>query len=287
MNFSVMTSLSQPLRIAFLACAVAITHLPLARAAEPTRIVLQNGRSVDIAAVTVQGNNLVIKTAADGFNAGQTIPLATADHIYGEKPAGLNAGVALLLTGKPAEALALLEPILVSQRVTASIPGNYWVEAARAALVGYAVSGNSAKCTDLGKEISDATPTPGNDPFVALGKALLLPPSTKIEDRLTALRDLTTDNLPGDICAYATYYRAQALKGAKRDTEALEAYLMIPGLFPTGSLVLTSTAEMEASQFLATLGRREEAVALLNSAVRGAPATVVATEASKRLESLK
>ncbi len=287
MNFPAMISPLPFLRSALLACAVALFPAARAVAAEPTRIVLQNGRAVDITAVAVQGDNLVLKTAADGFNAGQTIPLATADHVYGEKPAGLNTGVAQLLMGKTADAISLLEPILVSQKVTASIPGNYWLEAARAALVAYAVEGNSAKCTDLGKEISDATPAPGNDPFVALGKALLLPASTKVDERATAFKDLTTDDLPADICAYASFYRAKLLKTAKRDKESLEAYLSVPGLFPAGGIILTSAAELNASEALATLGRREEAVALLKSVVRGAPGTPLATEANKRLESLK
>lgn len=287
MNSSAMTFFSSSVRPALLACAVTLFTMSRAAAAEPTRIVLQNGRAVDISAVAVQGDNLVLKVAVDGFTAGQAIPLATADHVYGEKPAGLNSGVAQLLMGKPADALALLEPILASQKVTASISGNYWLEAARAALVAYAEQGNTAKCTDLGKEISDATPASGNDPFVNLGKALLLPPSTKVDERRTAFNDLTTDNLPADVCAYASFYRAKLLKGAKRDKESLEAYLSVSGLFPAGGIIVTSAAELNASEALTALGRRDEAVALLKSAARGAPGTPLAAEATKRLESLK
>ena len=176
-------------------------------------------------------------------------------------------------------------------------PGNFWLEAARAALVAYALTGNTAKCTEIGKEISDATPSQGIDPFVSLGKALLLPASTKVEDRVVALSDLTTDNLPADVAAYASFFRGQLLKGAKRsadaaeakkqDAEALEAYLMVPCLFPSGGLILNAVAEMNAAEFLVTLGRREEAVALLNSSIRQSPGTLVAADANKRLESLK
>ena len=279
------------LRLGLLACT-----LTLAGAAEPARIVLQNGRSVLVSAVALQAGKLVVNAAGEGFNQGQIIPLETVDHVFGERPAELNPAIALLLTGKPADAAKLLEPLLTAHRVTAKMPGNFWLEAARAALVAYAVEGNTTKVTDLGKEISDATLAPGTDAFVALGKALLLPASTKLAEREIAFRDLTTDNLPADVCAYASFYRASLLKSAKRtgdaaaiakqDMETLEAYLTVSCLFPSGGMILNAVAQLEAAAFL-TGERREEAVALLNSSIRHSTGTMVAVEATKRLESLK
>lgn len=292
-----MTSQSHTLRATLLACAVASLPLSWLHAAEPVRIVFQNGRSIPITGVSAQADKLVVTESGDGFTAGQSFPIASADHVFGEKPAGINPGIALLLTGKPAEALKLLEPIIAEQRITAKIPGNFWLEAARAALVAYAVSGNTAKTAEIGKEISDATPAQGIDPFVSLGKALLLPASTKVDDRAVALEDLTTDNLPADVCAYASFYRGQLLKDVKRsadvkearkqDSETLEAFLIVPCLFPSGGMILNAAAEFNASEFLVTLGRREEAVALLNSSIRQSADTLVAVDANKRLESLK
>ncbi|RYD61772.1 MAG: hypothetical protein EOP83_16245 [Verrucomicrobiaceae bacterium] len=282
-----MISTSFQFRPALLACTATLLTLSWASAAEPIRVVFQNSRSIPLDAVSLQGENVVIKTASDGFNVGQSFPLATADHIFGERPEGINPGIALVLTGKPADALKLLEPIVVSQRASARIPGNHWMEAAKAALIAYALEGNSAKVTELGKEISDATPAQGADPFTALGKALLLPASSKVEARETALRDLTTDNLPADLCAYASFFRGNVLKEAKRAEEALEAYLAVPCLFPSGNMVINAAAEIHAAEYLATLNRREEAVALLNSAVRDATGTLLSADANKRLESLK
>lgn len=292
-----MTFPSHTLRASLLACAFASLPLSGVHAAEPIRIVFQNGRSVALSAVSLEADKLVVTNSADGFTAGQSLPLASADHVFGEKPPAINAGVALLLTDKPAEALKLLEPVIAEQRLTAKIPGNFWLEPARAALVAYALTGNSAKTTEIGKEISDATPTPGIDPFVSLGKALLLPASTKVEDRAIALSDLTTDNLPADVAAYASFYRGQLLKGAKRNSDAaeakkqeseiLEAYLTVPGLFPSGGLILNAVAEMNAAEILVAMGRREEAVALLTSSIRQSPGTLVSADANKRLDSLK
>ncbi len=291
-----MRSPSHSLRVSLLACTIALLPFSPA-AADPIRIVFQNGRAVALSAVTLQADKLVIKESADGFIAGQSFPLISADHVFGDKPADINPGVALLLTGKPEEALKLLEPIVVEQRVTAKIPGNFWLEPARAALVAYAVTGNSAKVTEIGKEISDSTPAQGIDPFVSLGKALLLPDSAKVEDRAIALRDLTTDNLPAEVAAYASFFRGELLKGVKRapeaaealkqEAETLEAYLTVPCLFPSGGLILNAVAEMNGAEILVKMGRREEAVALLESAIRQSPGTLVAADANKRLESLK
>lgn len=285
------------LRVTLLAGAATILPLSWTAAAEPIRIVFQNGRSVPISAVTLQADKLVIGETVDGFNAGQSFPLISADHVFGEKPESINPAIALLLTEKPAEALKLLEPVIAAQRVTAKIPGNFWLEPARAALVAYALTGNTAKCVEIGKEISDATPPQGSDPFVALGKALLLPGTTPVEERAAALTDLTTDNLPADVCAYASFFRGQLLKGVKRstipddarkqDAENLEAFLLVPCMFPSGGLILNAVAEMHAAEFLATQGRREEAVALFNSAIRQSAGTLLVADANKRLESLK
>lgn len=276
------------LRTVFPLCLVAALSLADAGAQDAgARIVFQNGRSVPVAAVVVQGNQIIVKAAAEGYSEGQTFPFESADHVYGVKPVEVNRGIALLLTGKPAEALKLLEPIVAQHQMTAKIPGNFWLEAARATLVGYALNGDPTKCNDIGKAISDATVTQGIDPFVSLGKALMLPSSTKAVDRATAFQDLTTDNQPAVVGAYASFFRGNALKDAKKDAEALEAYLMVPCLFPSGGMILNAAAELNAAEYLTALGRREEALALLRSAVRESASTLISVEANKRLESLK
>jgi tetratricopeptide (TPR) repeat protein len=284
-------------RAAFLACAAVSLPLSWANAAEPVQVVFQNGRSVPISSVALQADKLVITTSANGFTEGQSFPLASVDHVYGEKPAQINLGIALLLTGKPADALKLLEPVLAEQKITAKIPGNFWLEAARAALVAYAVSENTAKTTEIGKEISEATPIQGIDPFVSLGKALLLPASTSPEDRETALRDLASDNFPADVAAYASFYLGNLLSEARRDKDpakalqqtmaTLEAYLVVPTLYPAGGMILNGVAESKAAEILVALGRREEAIALLTSSIRQTGGTLVAVDAAKRVETLK
>jgi hypothetical protein len=273
-------------RTALLLGTLVAAQIAPSPAAEPTSIVLLNGRSIPMSSVVLQGENFVVTAATEFFNEAQTIPCEQADHVFGVAPPALKQAVALLLMNQPKDAQKLLEPIVLQHRVTAKIPGNFWLDAARTLLVVHAVMGDAPKCTDLGKEISDATPVQGNDPFVALGKTLLMPPTVKPEDRDTALRVLISDpRMTTDVCAYASFYRGNLFKQQKSPEKALEAYLSVPCLFPTGGLVLMAAAELQAAEILTSLVRREEAVALLRSALRDAAGTPLVEEVNKRLKS--
>lgn len=259
-----------------------------ASAQEATRFVFQNGRSVPITAAAINGDKLEIKAAAEGFSPGQSFPLASVDHVYGVKPAGINQGLALLLTGKQDDARRLLTPIVASEKVTAKFPGNFWVEAARALLLAEALRGDSTVCTALAKDIADATPEQGTDPFAPLSKAILMPAlTTKASDREVAYRDLLIDTQPADVSGYASYFRACLLVEEKRKPEALEAFLTTPCLYPSAGLVITAACELKAADILIEMKRPDEALALANSAARGAAGTVLAEEAKKRIDSLK
>ncbi|MEN9974204.1 MAG: hypothetical protein RLZZ282_210 [Verrucomicrobiota bacterium] len=275
------------LRSSLLACLCAATTATSSGTPDPTQIVLQNGRSIPLTSLTLQGDNLVVQSDIGMFKAGQAIPLQSADHVFGEKPAAINEAVAFLLTGKPQDAQRLLDSVVSELRITAKIPGNFWIEAARTLLIARALVADAPGCVELGKEITEATPAQGTDSFVTLGRALLMPPTIKLDDRLAALRDLSTGKLPANVSAYAAFFRANLLKKEKRTPEALEAFLSVPCLFPSGGLILNAAAEIQAADFLNAEGRREEAIALLTSAVREAAGTFLVNDANKRLDSLK
>ena len=276
---------SSIIRSTVLALAVSLS----AHAADPARIVFQSGRSTPITNVILQGDQLVIKTLADGFAEGQVLSLQSADHVYGIKPPEINQALAILLTDrdKAKDARKLLDPILAEHKITAKIPGNFWLEAAKVMLVTYAIQADSTALTNIGKEISDATPAPGTDPFVALGKALMMSPLTKLEERDAALSEQTTDNLPADICAFAEFFRGELFKKENRDLQALDCFLRVSCLYPSGGLILNAASEIKAADLLAAAGKPDEALDLANSALRGAAGTVLVEEANKRIQSLK
>jgi hypothetical protein len=287
MTSGVLTHLARSRQALLAATAGMVLACAFARAAEPAQIVLQNGRALPLTAVVLQGDKFVVKTDVEGFAANAVIPVSSVDHVFGDKPEATNQAIALLLTGQAGEAVKLLEPLLAAHKDTAKLPGNFWLEAARAALVANSLEGAFTACGPLGKEISDATPAQGVDPFVTLSKALLLPVATKVADREAALLNLTTDNLPAELCAYATFFRAELLKKDKREAAALEAYLTVSCMFPSGGLVVNGVAQYKAAELLTAQGRRDEALALLQSASRNTEGTAAEPPVAKLLEGIK
>jgi hypothetical protein len=272
---------------ALAATATLLSFSSVSRAADPLRIVFKGGRSLPVDAVTIENGQFKVLAGQESFTTGQMFKTDLADYISGEKPEAINRGVAFILMDKPVEAIAQLESVLNAQKVTASIQGNYWIETARALLVAYARIGNNAKMDALGKELAEATPESGTDPGMLLAKAISLPPSTRLDERLAAFGDLLDDKNPTDVAAYAAFFRANALVKTKKEGEALQGYLTVPCLYPTGGSVINGAAELFASEALAKQSRREEAVALLRAAINDARGTAIADEAKKRLESLK
>lgn len=254
---------------------------------QPLRIVFQGGRTVSLEALKVEGDQFVVVAAEGDLTVGQKVPVTAADHMFGDKPAAVNEGIALMLLRNPEQAIATLEPVLESQKVTASVPGNFWVESARGAVLAYADMANGPKVEALLKELKDVNKEKGTDTLADLAKVLMLPAATKIEQKVAAFDALINDVSPTDVAAYATYFKGEALKKAKQDAEASQSYLVAPTLYPTGNGVLNGAAELNASEFLIRKNRVNEAVNLLNSAARSAPNTSVATEAQKRLQSVK
>lgn len=288
-----------PTKFRIIPLVFAMVSLPLSwvSAAEPLKIVFKNGKSLPISAAVLQGANLLVKTTTPDFIEGQSVSLASATHIYGDRPEALDLGIVLLLTDKAEEAEKLLEPIVAEQKITASIPGNFWLEAARVAVIAHAVNKNPNKVTDLGKEISTASTSQGVDPFVTLGKAVLMSSLTSYGDKESSLRSLASDKMPADVAAYASFFRGNLLNGAKRNKDpekaleqtmaTLNAYLSVSTLYPSGSRILNGAAELKAADILISLNRRPEAITLLNSAVRDADGTLIAEEAANRLKSVK
>jgi tetratricopeptide (TPR) repeat protein len=260
---------------------------PAARAAVPPHLILQNGRAVPVSAIALQGGQFVVKTTTPEFAANTAIPMAQADYISGDKPAEINQAIALLLTGQPREAAKLLDPLLAEHQCTNKLPGNFWLEAARAAAVAHALDANPKVAGDLVKAISEATPAQGTDPYYNLVRELSQPGSAKLQDRLDAFNVIAKDNLPADLCAYAAFFRAELLREHKRDAEALEGYLTVSCLFPSGGLTINGTARFRAAELLVTMKRRDEALALATSSLRCIRGTAVEAPLKKLMDSIQ
>ncbi len=261
---------------------------PTPQAPRPFSVVFLNGKSAPVAALTLQGENFVVNTTTTDFNQGQVLPANTASHIDGERPQALNQAIALLLSNKARDARDLLEPIHASQVITAKIPGNFWVEATRVLMLSHAVSGDPKKSTELGKLVAEATPQQGVDPFTNLGKALAMSPaSSTLEDRVSAIRMVLTDDQPASVQAYASFFLGQLYLKERKPADALQAFFSVTNLYPTGGLVVCAAAELQAAELLSAQKLNSEALALVQSAQLSAANTVIAQDAAKRMESLK
>jgi hypothetical protein len=251
------------------------------------QLVLRTGRSIPLSAVASQGDNFVVRSPAAGFTEGAVIPGDTVSHVSGEKPMALSIGTAQLLMGRSSEAIKTLESSVNSLRPTARISGNYWIHAARVLALAYALERETAKIDPLVKEISDATSAQGHDPIDRLTKALSISIASGIDARVSALNDLISETNPVEISAFASYFKGRLLEENKRIDEALKSYLTVGCLYPSGNVLATSAAELHTGILLsAREDRRDEAVAILKSALAGSAGTAIGEEAAKRIESL-
>lgn len=250
-------------------------------------VVFRTGRSIPLAAIAPQGENFVVREAVAGYAAGAAIPAASISHVSGEKPAALSIGTGQFLMGQPRDAIKTLEPLVSSLKSAAKISGSYWVESARVLVLAYAQEKETAKIDPLVKDISDATPTPGTDPVGRLAKALATPVSSGFEARVGALNDQISDSNLVEMSAFASFFKGRLLEEEKKNTEAIQAYLTVGCLYPSGSVLTTSAAELRSATLLAAKdGRRDEAVSLMKSAAIGGEGTAIGENAKKRVDSL-
>ena len=253
----------------------------------PTQIVLQNGYPIPLSALVLKADKFELKTEFGKYPVGATILVTSVDHVFGDKPPAINQAIALLLMGKSTEARKLLTPVLAEHKDSAKFPGNYWLEAARVTLVANAIEGATPQCDILGKDISAALGISRPDAFMGLSKALLLRNTVKLADRQAALKAQTTDAQPADVCAYASFFLAGLLQSEKRNDEAMEAYLAVPCLFPSGGMVINGMAQFKAAEALTDEGRKSEAVAMVQSAIRYTKDTPARDLATKLYDSIK
>lgn len=285
--------------IALGACALMASSARAQEDAEPDNqpmLVQRSGRAVPLTAVALQANGFVLTTSTGGLTQGQLIPLEAVSHVSGEKPEALSRGTALLLMGRPGDAIKVMEPALAAIKLTAKVSGNYWVEGARVLVLAYALENQGPKADALAKEISDATPAAGSDPIGRLAKAVAMRPSSGAKARVAALDEQIMDSNPAEINAFASYFKGRVLAEDKKRADALTAFLSVGCLYPSGGVIVTGAAELQAGILfternepdtdLATMNRNQ-AVALFKSAAIDAKDTLIAQEALKKTESFK
>ena len=89
------------------------------------------------------------------------------------------------------------------------------------------------------------------------------------------------------MCAYASYFLASLLQGDKHNSEAMEAYLAVPCLYPSGGMILNGVAQLKAAEFLIAESRLTEAMSLVKSAIRYTKGTVANDLANNLFDRIK
>lgn len=255
---------------------------------EPNVIVFDGNREVKLDLVTLTPSSYVINAEVSGFTLGQALPLTVSTYVSGPKPVEINRAISQLVLGKATDALITIAPIVSRHKVTSKISGNYWIPSVRIAIIANAMNGGTEKVNSLGTDLAQVTGAQGRDPVMSLAQVLLMPASTKVDERVAAFSSLLKDpKTPLEICAYASYFRGNYLKTMHRNAEALESYLSVSCLYPAGGMVLNGAAEMKAADILNNQKRRFEAISLLTSATHGTRQTTVGNEVDQRLKSLR
>lgn len=270
-------------------CIAMIGMASAADEAEAPRLVFRSGitfRSVPVSALRAEGGNFVLTQAVDNLAANTQIPATSVLRVSGGEPEEITKATALMLTGAPGAAIKLLDPLLQSQRATATVPGNFWVNAARMKIVAAAMEGD-AKTVDSTSTDLVNTSKLTTDPTPSLGQIILESRLGKLEERLQRFDDFVNENRPPRINGLAQYLRADILAGFKRDKEALDGFLTVPALNPTASAVVVAACEFRAAQLLTKMGRKAEAIASYEAIVGSVPGTALAEKSSEILKSLK
>lgn len=247
------------------------------------RLSLVGGRSLPLESVTYSKGVFTVTKADAGLNAGQTFDAKLAESISGDAPPALAKAEALLFLDDARGAIKLLEPILTSQKASAPVAGNFWVEAAHIAAVAYAVSGDAAKAKAVVSDIKDLVPGYSG---TTLGSLVDTLGSTKRDTKAQTLGSIAKDEGAPLASALATYFLGQELKLAKKNREAIEAYLTVSSIFSDVSRTLNAASEFRAAELISMTSKgRDEGVKLFQAAAQDGPNTAIAEAAQKRLAS--
>lgn len=256
---------------------------------EVPRLVFRQGinfRSVPVTALRAEGGNFIVTQEADNVAANTQIAAASVLRVSGAEPAEITKATAMMLVGNPGAAVKQLAPLLDSQRATATVPGNFWVTAARLKVIAAAMDGD-AKTVDAASTDLVNTSKQTSDPAPTLAKIILETRTGKLDERLQQFDDFISDSRPPMINGLAQFLRGDLLAGFKKDKEALDAFLSVPALNPTSSGAVVAGCEYRAALLQAKLGRKAEAIAAYEDVVAIVPGTVLAEKASQNLKSSK
>ena len=296
-------SLSSASPVLALALTLACALSPALSRAEDSNdgqiLILKGGIVLPLDAVQIAEGRVTVAKDIPGFTTSQSFPAETVDRVAGAEPAAFRQAVAELLLGTPEHAIALVKPILEQQRPTAAMPGNFWVEAMRLNILAHALANRTSKLDELAKDLSQtAKKEASGDATAELAQLIIAPGANKGEARAKSFRSFVNELRPAELNGIALYFAADALGKARKDDDALDAFISVQSLYPTAGPSVVAACEYRSAELILKLNRnpeqpetktssKSEALAGFQSAAEYGAGTAIAKLAEEKVKSLK
>ncbi|GAT33019.1 hypothetical protein TSACC_21424 [Terrimicrobium sacchariphilum] len=213
-------------------------------------LVLKDGRRIPFATFSVSGATLRVPTdLAEGGKMEVGYPLSSIATIDAEEPAEIRSAKSLLGENKPAEARAMLRPVLQLYGPVKDLPGQWWAEAALVQADALRISGDRSGAAQVYDEITTHFPVDTQPGALAALRKLALSDQlhgVKLSESVTRVAEALKDPDP-HTKAELKFLTARALSQQDRFREAAEGFLGIRVFYP-GVKELQAAATLEAAR---------------------------------------
>jgi tetratricopeptide (TPR) repeat protein len=199
-------------------------------------ILLKDGKRVAAKSLRRQGDNIMAQSpsvaGAAAVQGEVGYPLSQIEKIEFPEPAVLKSASELIVSGRAADALTQLEPVLTYYAGFRDAPGSYWGDLAAVKLSGLAALSRDAEAEPLASQVIDAA---GNPETVRAAQVQLAGIAGRKGDHERAIKlcdDILKESSKPETMAAAAINKARSHQALKQWDKALLAYLQIPVFYP-------------------------------------------------------
>jgi tetratricopeptide (TPR) repeat protein len=199
-------------------------------------ITFKDGRTIQGVGLKRSGNS-VLSSVNMGTGKGTiSYPLAGIARIDFLEPSEIDEANKLLSEGKPAAAIAKLDPVLAEQAPFRTVPGNRWDDPACIKLMALAALRRDAPAEALSKEILSAPGDQKSKQAAELVRALILARKGDAEEAIKLVQPIFAQSNSKDTLAAAWVCMGDGRLELKDHQAALKAYLHVPIFYPRQTL---------------------------------------------------
>lgn len=255
----------------------------LVPAASAQRYQLKDGTVLPAADVTLGSGSLIQQVKIpSGGSFERRYPIGDIAKLDFPEPEVLDEAEKLVVAGKGAEALPLLEPVCRQFAPFAKVPGSHWPRAADLRLQALLLGSDNTAIASAARELMQSGLGPDYTGVAKLALAQLDARAGR-ESLAKIMLDEIVREAPPAIQARAWLLRGDLAAARASHAEALECYLRVPAFFGTIDEVMPAAllGAARAYRGYGDSGRAERAALDLIDAY---PATLQAAEAKKEFK---